>query len=214
MPMITEDSSDDDIPPARLSRPPILKTPIIKNQPPPYPGSVHNENVPGQGDDTEVLPSQQPATDFYPTDRRRRYEPSSSGLQLPNIPDIVSKKYNYLPGPALAYTVTACKGTSVYKRLRTLVWDFHSDLEDINKKRENTWTILVDRLDSMLVDMRHTLEAKEFKESFPLYKQALGNEKEGLAAWTILTQNQMAEISNWTDQAGLQAWEVNIANCS
>ena len=204
---MTEHDSDKDVLPTPRVRQPILKTPNMTSISTPLDRQAALSEVPGQGRRTAAGVTQQSSPDNS-EDQRFRHEPGSSGLPLPKIPEIMPRKNTYLPGPALAYTLKACKGTSVYKRLRTLVWDFHSDLEDANKKREAYWTILIERLDSMLVDMRQTLDDREFKESFPLYTKALGNEKEGLAAWTILTQNQLAGMSDWTDQAGVQAWEA------
>lgn len=89
------------------------------------------------------------------------------------------------------------------------MWDYHSDLEDMNKKREKYWVILIDRLEGMIADMVYALDHLEFKESLPLYTKALGSEKEGLAAWTILTQNQIFEMTEWTEQAAKQTWEAS-----
>lgn len=64
-----------------------------------------------------------------------------SGVKMPLIPRVEARS---LGCSKVANALRSCRDSSIYKRLRKLVWRFHLDLEDLNKRRQYQWLPLAE----------------------------------------------------------------------
>lgn len=54
-------------------------------------------------------------------------------------------------------TLKTCRDSSVYKRFRKLIWRFHLDLEDLNKRRQLQWVPLAENCIALINRMMEDL---------------------------------------------------------
>jgi hypothetical protein len=107
--------------------------------------------------------------------RSRRYLRYKSGVIMPaerttRCPPSLGCSY-------LARGIRQCHFTSVYKRVRGLVYKFHLDLEDLNKRRQNHWRPLAENCVAFFQRMRRDLGHDDFKNGWQKgrYQKFLGD---------------------------------------
>lgn len=64
-----------------------------------------------------------------------------SGVIMPLLPDV---QVLSLSCERVTRSLHRCRDSTVYKRLRKLIWRFHLDLEDLNKIRQRQWVELAE----------------------------------------------------------------------
>lgn len=134
-------------------------------------------------------------------------------MHLPPVPSI-SNELPFLPGMFLAKTVETCRPSTVYKKLRTLTYNYHSDLEDFNKKRAQWWLKWIEALEELVVDMRNSMSDMRFRERLPYYMEVLGGPKRGLVAIKSVVKRQLMLIAQYTGEAYEQMEKVSGNVCS
>lgn len=102
----------------------------------------------------------------------------SSDLVMPLLPESPIERHT-LGCSSVTNALRNCRGSSVYKGLRNLVWRFHLDLEDLNKRRQYHWLPLAEHcrvlMARMITDLRKEYVFKD-RWRRQRYKQFLGNE--------------------------------------
>lgn len=117
------------------------------------------------GSDDGMLAHAQPAA------RRQR----DNVLELPPIPEI-DREYDRLPGLWLVKYFNELKGSSVYSRVRDLIYDYHADLEDINKRRARFWLPLAEGCEALTQKIRNSLYDGSCKRKVPAFHVILGSQ--------------------------------------
>lgn len=85
-----------------------------------------------------------------------------SGVVMPLHPEIHVVS---LGCGRVAQALQKCRNSSVYKRLRELIWRFHLDLEDLNKTRQRQWVALADNCIALVNRMMEDLgQAHTFRD--------------------------------------------------
>ncbi|KAK9897031.1 hypothetical protein P389DRAFT_168733 [Cystobasidium minutum MCA 4210] len=102
----------------------------------------------------------------------------SSGLVMPYLADEPIEKYT-LGCSSVTMALQSSRGSSVYKNLRNLVWRFHLDLEDLNKRRRYHWLPMAEHcrvlMARMITDLRKEYVFRDRWER-GRYKHILGDE--------------------------------------
>lgn len=97
-----------------------------------------------------------------------------SGLCMPWLPQNPVSDAK-LRCSRISQALRECRGSSVYKRLRDVIYKFHLDLEDLNKRREYQWLPMAKHCRMLASRMIEDLKtAYVFKARWHRYREVLG----------------------------------------